>query len=116
MPYAAPGSGTAPGCRNGRPSSWSAGVSARAASISAGNRPSAIVPAMDALFGVEHGQDELRVFLEEAAGVTKYKERRKETEHRIADTREGCPLRSTTSNIFSTERSAALRITSVFGR
>ncbi len=37
---------------------------------------------------IEARPDELRVFLEEAAGVTKYKERRKETEHRIADTRE----------------------------
>ena len=32
--------------------------------------------------------EELRVFLEEAAGVSKYKERRRETEGRIADTRE----------------------------
>ena len=32
--------------------------------------------------------DELRVFLEEAAGVSRYKERRKETEHRLADTRD----------------------------
>lgn len=37
---------------------------------------------------IEAKPDELRVFLEEAAGVTKYKERRKETEHRIADTRD----------------------------
>ena len=37
---------------------------------------------------IEARPDELRVFLEEAAGVTKYKERRKETEGRIADTRE----------------------------
>ena len=37
---------------------------------------------------VEARPDELRVFLEEAAGVTKYKERRKETENRLADTRE----------------------------
>lgn len=37
---------------------------------------------------IEAKPDELRVFLEEAAGVTKYKERRKETENRIADTRE----------------------------
>jgi chromosome segregation protein len=37
---------------------------------------------------VEARPDELRVFLEEAAGVTKYKERRKETEGRLADTRE----------------------------
>jgi chromosome segregation protein len=32
--------------------------------------------------------EELRIFLEEAAGVSKYKERRRETEGRIADTRE----------------------------
>ncbi|MFZ4538496.1 chromosome segregation protein SMC [Propionivibrio sp.] len=37
---------------------------------------------------IEARPDELRVFLEEAAGVTKYKERRKETESRMADTRD----------------------------
>ena len=37
---------------------------------------------------IEARPDELRVFLEEAAGVTKYKERRKETESRLSDTRE----------------------------
>jgi chromosome segregation protein len=37
---------------------------------------------------VESKPDELRFFLEEAAGVTKYKERRKETEHRLEDARE----------------------------
>ncbi len=37
---------------------------------------------------IEARPDELRVFLEEAAGVTKYKERRKETETRIGDTRD----------------------------
>ncbi|MFC5301223.1 chromosome segregation protein SMC [Azospira restricta] len=37
---------------------------------------------------IEAKPDELRVFLEEAAGVTRYKERRKETENRIADTRD----------------------------
>ena len=37
---------------------------------------------------IEAKPDELRVFLEEAAGVTRYKERRRETENRIADTRE----------------------------
>ena len=37
---------------------------------------------------IEAKPDELRVFLEEAAGVTKYKERRRETENRIADTRD----------------------------
>src|SRR5690349_10652676 len=37
---------------------------------------------------VEAKPEELRVFLEEAAGVSKYRERRKETEGRLADTRE----------------------------
>ncbi|MCF8184744.1 MAG: AAA family ATPase, partial [Polynucleobacter sp.] len=37
---------------------------------------------------VEAKPDELRFFLEEAAGVTKYKERRKETERRLEDARE----------------------------
>ena len=37
---------------------------------------------------IEAKPDELRVFLEEAAGVTRYKERRRETENRLADTRE----------------------------
>ena len=37
---------------------------------------------------IEAKPDELRVFLEEAAGVTRYKERRKETESRLADTRD----------------------------
>ena len=36
---------------------------------------------------IEAKPDELRVFLEEAAGVSRYKERRKETEHRLEDTR-----------------------------
>lgn len=37
---------------------------------------------------IEARPDELRVFLEEAAGVSKYRERRRETENRLADTRE----------------------------
>ncbi|CAG4883822.1 Chromosome partition protein Smc [Georgfuchsia toluolica] len=37
---------------------------------------------------VEAKPDELRMFLEEAAGVTKYKERRRETENRLEDARE----------------------------
>ncbi|MBN8473849.1 chromosome segregation protein SMC [Sulfuritalea sp.] len=37
---------------------------------------------------VEAKPEELRFFLEEAAGVTKYKERRRETEHRLEDARE----------------------------
>ena len=37
---------------------------------------------------VEARPEELRAFLEEAAGISKYKERRRETEHRIRRTRE----------------------------
>ena len=37
---------------------------------------------------IEARPDELRVFLEEAAGVSRYKERRRETENRLSDTRE----------------------------
>ena len=37
---------------------------------------------------IESRPDELRVFLEEAAGVSKYRERRKETEGRLSDARE----------------------------
>ncbi len=37
---------------------------------------------------IEAKPEELRVFLEEAAGVSKYRERRKETEARLRDTRE----------------------------
>jgi chromosome segregation protein len=37
---------------------------------------------------IESRPEELRLFLEEAAGVSKYKERRRETEHRLRDTRD----------------------------
>jgi chromosome segregation protein len=37
---------------------------------------------------IEAKPEELRVFLEEAAGVSRYKERRKETESRLSDTKE----------------------------
>ncbi len=37
---------------------------------------------------IEAKPEELRVFLEEAAGISKYKERRRETENRLHDTRE----------------------------
>lgn len=37
---------------------------------------------------IEARPDDMRLFLEEAAGVTKYKERRRETEHRLQDARD----------------------------
>jgi chromosome segregation protein len=37
---------------------------------------------------IEAKSDDMRAFVEEAAGISRYKERRKETESRIADTRE----------------------------
>ena len=37
---------------------------------------------------IEARPEELRVFLEEAAGISKYKERRRETAHRLSDTRD----------------------------
>ena len=37
---------------------------------------------------IEAKPEELRVYLEEAAGVSRYKERRRETENRLSDTRE----------------------------
>src|SRR3954470_18275755 len=37
---------------------------------------------------IESKPEELRLFLEEAAGVSKYKERRRETENRLQDTRD----------------------------
>lgn len=37
---------------------------------------------------IESRPEELRVFLEEAAGVSRYKERRRETENRLSDTRD----------------------------
>jgi chromosome segregation protein len=37
---------------------------------------------------IEAKPDELRLFIEEAAGISKYKERRRETENRMRHTRE----------------------------
>ena len=55
--------------------------------------------------------EELRLFLEEAAGVSKYKERRRETENRLADTRENLTrvediLRELNANLEKLEKQA----------
>ena len=60
---------------------------------------------------IESKPEELRLFLEEAAGVSKYKERRRETENRLADTRDNLTrvediLRELTANLDKLERQA----------
>jgi len=60
---------------------------------------------------IESKPEELRLFLEEAAGVSKYKERRRETENRLKDTRENLTrvediLRELDSNLERLERQA----------
>ncbi len=55
--------------------------------------------------------EELRLFLEEAAGVSKYKERRRETENRLEDTRENLTrvediLRELNANLDKLEKQA----------
>ncbi|MFZ9334771.1 MAG: chromosome segregation protein SMC [Burkholderiaceae bacterium] len=60
---------------------------------------------------IESKPEELRLFLEEAAGVSKYKERRRETENRLHDTRENLTrvediLRELNSNLEKLERQA----------
>ena len=60
---------------------------------------------------IESKPEELRLFLEEAAGVSKYKERRRETENRLSDTRENLTrvediLRELGSNLERLERQA----------
>jgi chromosome segregation protein len=62
---------------------------------------------------IEARPEELRIFLEEAAGVSKYKERRRETENRLHDTRENLTrvediLRELTSNLEKLESQAAV--------
>jgi chromosome segregation protein len=62
---------------------------------------------------IESRPEELRVFLEEAAGVSKYKERRRETENRLADTRENLLrvediLRELNANLDKLEAQAAV--------
>ncbi|RYF19262.1 MAG: chromosome segregation protein SMC [Comamonadaceae bacterium] len=60
---------------------------------------------------IESKPEELRLFLEEAAGVSKYKERRRETEHRLHDTRENLTrvediLRELNANLEKLEKQA----------
>jgi len=60
---------------------------------------------------IESRPEELRLFLEEAAGVSKYKERRRETENRLKDTRENLTrvddiLRELNANLEKLERQA----------
>jgi chromosome segregation protein len=60
---------------------------------------------------IESRPEELRLFLEEAAGVSKYKERRRETENRLKDTRENLArvddiLRELNANLEKLERQA----------
>jgi chromosome segregation protein len=60
---------------------------------------------------IESKPEELRLFLEEAAGVSKYKERRRETENRLKDTRENLTrvediLRELNTNLEKLEKQA----------
>ena len=62
---------------------------------------------------IESRPEELRLFLEEAAGVSKYKERRRETENRLSDTRENLTrvediLRELNANLDKLEKQAAV--------
>ncbi|HYD81379.1 MAG TPA: chromosome segregation protein SMC [Paucimonas sp.] len=62
---------------------------------------------------IEARPEELRIFLEEAAGVSKYKERRRETENRLHDTRENLTrvediLRELNANLEKLEAQAAI--------
>jgi chromosome segregation protein len=62
---------------------------------------------------IESRPEELRLFLEEAAGVSKYKERRRETENRLKDTRENLTrvddiLRELGANLEKLEAQAAV--------
>ncbi|HEX2012417.1 MAG TPA: chromosome segregation protein SMC [Roseateles sp.] len=60
---------------------------------------------------IESKPEEMRMFLEEAAGVSKYKERRRETESRLKDTRENLTrvediLRELNNNLEKLEKQA----------
>ena len=65
---------------------------------------------------IESKPEELRMFLEEAAGVSKYKERRRETENRLKDTRENLTrvddiLRELNANLEKLEKQAEVAAT-----
>ena len=62
---------------------------------------------------IESKPEELRLFLEEAAGVSKYKERRRETANRLSDTRENLTrvediLRELNANLDRLEKQAVV--------
>ena len=64
---------------------------------------------------IESRPEELRLFLEEAAGVSKYKERRRETENRLSDTRENLTrvddiLRELNANLEKLEKQAEVAL------
>ena len=64
---------------------------------------------------IESKPEELRLFLEEAAGVSKYKERRRETAHRLSDTRENLTrvediLRELNANLERLEKQAEVAL------
>ncbi|MES2978838.1 MAG: chromosome segregation protein SMC [Pseudomonadota bacterium] len=64
---------------------------------------------------IESKPEELRLFLEEAAGVSKYKERRRETANRLSDTRENLTrvediLRELNANLDKLEKQAAVAL------
>ncbi|MDP1740434.1 chromosome segregation protein SMC [Polaromonas sp.] len=64
---------------------------------------------------IESKPEELRLFLEEAAGVSKYKERRRETANRLSDTRENLTrvediLRELNANLDKLEKQAEVAL------
>ena len=64
---------------------------------------------------IESKPEELRLFLEEAAGVSKYKERRRETANRLSDTRENLTrvediLRELNTNLDKLEKQAEVAL------
>ncbi|MDO9361268.1 MAG: AAA family ATPase, partial [Polaromonas sp.] len=64
---------------------------------------------------IESKPEELRLFLEEAAGVSKYKERRRETANRLSDTRENLTrvediLRELNANLEKLEKQAEVAL------